>query len=147
LGRHELRDKTVVLRMAGIYGPGRIPHSERLRQGTPLDVPAEGYLNLIHVDDAASVVLAAEERARTPNLYVVSDGHPVRRRDYYAFLAKQLQAPPPRFTSLASDTPAADRARGNKRIRNTKMKHELGVSLAYPSYREGLTAIVDAARE
>jgi nucleoside-diphosphate-sugar epimerase len=143
LRAHRLSDRTVVLRMAGIYGAGRIPNCEGLRRGIPLDVPSHGYLNLIHVDDAVSVIMAAE-RARVPNLYLVSDGNAVRRRDYYAYLAERLQAPPPRFTRRPSDSPAADRARSSKRICNLKMVRELNVSLAYPSYREGLAAILAA---
>ena len=63
LGAHPLGDRGVILRMAGLYGPGRIPRMRELLAGAPLPVPAAGYLNLIHVDDAAQVVLAAAERA------------------------------------------------------------------------------------
>ena len=59
--------------------------------------PAEGYLNLIQVHDAATVVLAADERAQPPRLYCVSDGHPAVRREYYECLARLASAPPPQF--------------------------------------------------
>ena len=93
----------IVLRLAGIYGPNRIPLAEKLRLGEPLAVPAAGCVNLIHVDDAAHVVLAAEQlnlpAGRSPLIYNVSDGHPAIRGEYYAELARLLGAQPPTFVS------------------------------------------------
>jgi nucleoside-diphosphate-sugar epimerase len=140
LAAHPLGARGVVLRLAGIYGPGRIPRKELLLAGEPIPSPAEGYLNLIHVDDAAAVVLAAE-RAPTPRVYVVSDGHPPRRRDYYMELARLAEAPPPRFSAPPSDAPAAQRAGADKRACNARLLRELDVRLAYPTFREGLAAI------
>ena len=108
-------------------------------------MPAEGCLNLIHVDDAASVVLAAERQAPLPRLYVVSDGHPVERRIYYQELARLLYAPPPRFVAAAARQPSRRRARrATSASTIARMRDELAVHLAYPSYREGLAAIVAA---
>ena len=53
----------VILRLAGIYGPGRVPFIEELCAGEPIPAPTTGYLNLIHVDDAAETVLAADSKA------------------------------------------------------------------------------------
>ncbi|MBI3464016.1 MAG: NAD-dependent epimerase/dehydratase family protein, partial [Planctomycetes bacterium] len=83
---HQLGTKAIILRLAGLYGPGRVPQRDRLASGEPL--PAAGYLNLIHVDDAAQVVLDAERLAVPPCVYCVSDGHPVLRCDYYADIAR-----------------------------------------------------------
>ena len=105
-------------------------------------VPADGWLNLIHVDDAASVVVAAETRAPLPGLYVVSDGHPVERRVYYEELARLSARSTPSFRAAGSRTPATGRGNSDKRIVNRRMLAELDVGLAYPSYREGLAAIV-----
>ncbi len=107
-----------------------------------MKVPADGWLNLIHVDDAASVVVAAETRAPLPGLYVVSDGHPVQRRVYYEELARLSDAPPPLFAPPAAELPATQRGNSDKRIVNRRMLAELDVGLVYPSYREGLAAIV-----
>lgn len=141
LQAHPLGARAVILRMAGIYGPDRIPRARDIAQGTPLTSPAEGYLNLIHVEDAAGVVLQAEARARPPRLYLVSDGHPVVRRDYYQQLARLLGAPPPSFTTPSADSPAAARAESSKRISNARLVRELAPTFRYPSYREGLAAI------
>jgi len=132
----------IILRMAGIYGPGRIPSREALEKGRLIPAPASGWLNLIHVDDAATVVLAAEKAAPGPRHYLVSDGFPVARRDYYRQLAKLLAAPPPRFATPDTTLPAAVRATSDKRVSNARLRAELGISLAYPSFREGLAEII-----
>ncbi len=139
---HPRGGDAVILRMAGIYGPGRIPSRETLEKGGTLSAPASGWLNLIHVDDAATVVLAAEKAEAGPRHYLVSDGSPVPRRDYYRHLAKLLDAPPPRFAKPDATLPAAVRATSDKRVSNARLRAELGVRLAYPSFREGLAEIV-----
>ena len=142
LAAHPLGCRAIILRMAGIYGPGRIPRIQQLQQGQAITAPSRGYLNLVHVEDAASIVLAAEERATPPRLYLVSDGCPVERAEYYRELARLIGAPPPRFREPDSDSAAALRAGSSKRICNQRMLDELAVKFVYPSYREGLSAIV-----
>jgi nucleoside-diphosphate-sugar epimerase len=133
-----------VLRLAGLYGPGRIPLAADVRHGRPIAAPVQGLLNLIHVDDAAQVVIAADERAVPPRTYVVSDGCPVVRREYYEELARLLGAPRPVFAPAPSDSAAVGRAGSDKRASNARMVGELGVRLAYPTFREALAAIVAA---
>lgn len=145
LWRHRLGTRGVILRLAGIYGPGRLPHRAQLLAGAPLAVPTEGFLNLIHVDDAVNVVLAAAAaKVELPRRYLVSDGHPVRRGEYYAEAARLLHAPAPRFVEPAADDARALRAGADKQVDNSRMLAELRPSLDYPSYREGLAAIVAA---
>jgi nucleoside-diphosphate-sugar epimerase len=139
---HPIGSKTVVLRMAGIYGPGRIPRGRELQAGLPIEAPSEGYLNLIHVDDAAGAVIAADKWAPLPSLYCVSDGHPVTRREYFRQVATLLGAGEPRFAEPPCDSAAALRASASKRVRNQQMVRQLLVRLQYPSCREGLAAIL-----
>jgi nucleoside-diphosphate-sugar epimerase len=139
-----LGQQTIILRMAGIYGPGRIPRRRELQAGAAIEAPSAGYLNLIHVDDAASAVIAAEQQAVPPALYCVSDGHPVVRGDYFRELAALLGAPEPTFALPRRDAPAAQRASASKRVSNRRMVAELQFERLYPSYREGLDAIVQA---
>lgn len=141
LRQSEFGDRSVVLRLAGIYGPGRIPRADELRAGKPIDAPAEGWLNLIHVEDAAQIVLLAEAAALVPRTYVVSDGNPVLRREYYTELARLLGAPAPRFVSPRADSPAALRAASDKRINPRRLFAEMRPVLLYPDYRTGLAAI------
>jgi nucleoside-diphosphate-sugar epimerase len=145
LAHHRWAAKAIVLRMAGIYGPDRLPYLQTLVEGRPLEAPAQGFLNLIHVEDAARAVLAADERGRPPRAYLVSDGHPVERATFYAELARLLQAPPPSFNT-SPDAPAAHRAAANKRIGNARLRAELAPQFAFPTYREGLAAIAQAVR-
>ncbi len=143
LREHPHGSRGIILRLAGIYGPGRIPRAADLQTGRPIDAPAEGWLNLIHVDDAARIVLLADQRAAFPNLYCVSDNSPVQRGDYYRELARLLSAPEPRFVSADPSSPASLRAGSDKRIRPAKLFRDLAPQLLYPSYREGLTAIIE----
>jgi nucleoside-diphosphate-sugar epimerase len=126
----------VVLRFAGIYGPGRLLRRQALLDGAPIPADPQGWLNLIHVEDGAAAVVAADERARPGETYNVADGHPVRRRDFYARLAELLGAPPPRFAAPVAPDGA------NRRISNRRMLGELGVALRFPGYEEGLRASV-----
>lgn len=145
LQSHPLSQRVVILRMAGIYGPGRIPRQKELQAGLPITAASEGYLNLIHVDDAATTVIAAEKLACLPSLYCVSDGHPVVRREYFRELAALLGAADPTFRPPPAGSHAADRARTSKRVDSRRMLAELRVDLRYPSYREGLAAIAHAS--
>jgi len=145
LAANSLGSRGVILRLAGLYGPGRVPFIGQLRAGEPIPAPESGYLNLIHVDDAAATVLAADGLAPFndgPRTYCVSDGHPVRRGEYYNEVARQIGAPAPRFVEADPKSPRAARAESNRRVRNDRMLAELHVSLAYPDYRAGLAAIL-----
>ena len=135
-----LADRSIILRLAGLYGPDRIPRSKDLLAGLPIDAPSAGWLNLIHVEDAARIVLLAEQNAELPKLYVVSDGHPVARGDYYREMARLLGAAPPHFVDPPADSPAAARAASDKRVNPRRMFAELSPALLFPSYREGLAA-------
>jgi nucleoside-diphosphate-sugar epimerase len=140
--RHAIAPHSFVLRLAGIYGPGRIPHCGDLSAGRPIAASPDDFVNLIHVDDAASAILAVEENGAPPTTYLVSDGHPVRRGDFMAEYARLVGAPAPRFGVPSPDVLAASRSGSNKRISNARIRSELGFSPRYPSFREGLAAIM-----
>lgn len=142
LRSHPVGSRAIVLRLAGIYGPGRLLRMQDLLAGQPIGVAADAIVNLIHVEDAASTILAAEQRARPPATYLISDGHPVSRREFYRHLSELLHLPAPTFLDVETDQRQSLRGFGNKRVRNSRMLEELGIRLAYPSYREGLEAIV-----
>lgn len=132
-------EKSVILRMAGLYGPGRLMRRPELLAGDAL-VVVPGYLNLIHVDDAAEAVLAAATRASPPRTYLVSDGRPVERRDYLRHLAALLGAPEPRFEVVSAREAVGRRGTDSKRVCHARLVDELDFRPKYPSYREGLAA-------
>ncbi len=141
LAASPLGARSIILRLAGIYGPLRVPRAESIRRGDPIDAPADGYLNLIHVDDAVQIVQAVE-RLTPPRRYVVSDGQPCLRGEYYTEIARLLDAPPPTFVDPAPQSPAAQRAASDKRIDPRRLFADIDVTLRYPSYREGLASEV-----
>jgi nucleoside-diphosphate-sugar epimerase len=147
LRRHPLGQRSIILRMAGIYGPGRIPRQRDVQQGLPIAAPSRGFLNLIHVEDAARIVLAAERQMIPPGLLCVSDGRPVVRGEYYAELARLVGASAPQFAAPLPDAPATQRAASSKRVRNRRLLEQLAIELRYPSYREGLRAACGAGNQ
>jgi len=134
--------RSVILRMAGIYGPSRIPRSADIQAGKPIPAPGSGALNLIHVDDAVQAIRLAADAEAFSHLYIVSDGTPVDRRDYYREVARLLDAPSPSFEEPAPDSPAAKRAGSDRKMSNRRLVEELGFQPKCPSYREGLAAIL-----
>ena len=150
LAAHAVGERTVILRLAGIYGPDRVPRQRDLQQRKQLPV-FDGYLNLIHVDDAANVVLAAESytpglgelpATASPYVFVVADGTPVKRRAYYTELAQRLKLNVPDFCDPDDVSQSVDARRmGNKRVRTLRLMRELKPNLNYPSFREGLAEI------
>jgi nucleoside-diphosphate-sugar epimerase len=110
---------------------------QAIEKGEPIPAEPERWLNLIHGDDGAAAVLAAEERGQPGAIYNVSDGTPVRRREFFVELAKLLGAAEPRFVEPPAGTP---HERGNRRVRNRRLREELKVPLRYVDYREGIRA-------
>lgn len=137
---HRLGPRSVILRLAGVYGPGRLLHMADILAGEPIVVQSGSYLNLIHVDDAAAAVLAAEARGNSPRTYLVSDGHPADRRECYRYMAQLLEAPPPRFIDPSPKFLVSHHSGNNKRVSNARMLAELDVRLTYSTYQVGLAA-------
>lgn len=126
-----------VLRLSGIYGPGRLlSRVESLRAGEPLSGRGDAWLNLIHVDDAVRAVLVCDERGQPGQTYLVSDDRPISRAEYYGRLAELANCPPPKFN------PESQPSRGagglNKRCRNIRLREVLGVDLQFPTINDGL---------
>lgn len=129
--------EAVVLRLAGIYGPGRLlAREQQLRSGELLEGNPDAWLNLIHVEDAVQAVLGAEKLGQSGADYLICDDRPIRRREYYAALAAQLKLAPPEFEKLAADAP--EHRQFNKRCVNRRMREELHVELRFPTVIEGL---------
>jgi nucleoside-diphosphate-sugar epimerase len=128
----------IVLRFAGIYGPGRMIRRAAIEKGEPLTGDFDRLINLIHVDDGARAILAAEERGKPGETYLIADGTPATRRDFYTYMAEILGAPAPQFVPAAEPS---GRDAANRRIGNRKMIEELHVRLLHPDYRSGLRTL------
>ncbi len=127
--------RAVILRLAGLYGPGRLLRRlDTLRGAVPIPGCPDAWLNLIHVDDAVTAIdVVASSGYRGPLL--VCDDRPVRRREFFEHLAAAVGAPPPVFDPSRDP----ERVQGlGKRCRNRRLRTELGVPLRYPTFREGL---------
>jgi nucleoside-diphosphate-sugar epimerase len=125
--------EAIILRFAGIYGPGRLLKKQSILQGKPIVGDCEKWLNLIHVDDGVEAILAAEAKAAPGATFNIADDEPVSRRAFYTYWANLLKAPPAQFDHRAE----SDRA--NRRISNGAAREQLGWKPRYSSYREGLT--------
>ncbi len=130
----------IVLRFAGIYGPGRLLRQKALAAGEPLLADPDRWLNLIHVDDGARAALAAEQHARPGRIYNVCDDHPVQRHDVLRRPGEGTGRAAPRFVAPPAGMPAPPHEKGNRRLRNQRLREELQFVHAYKSYAEGLRA-------
>lgn len=143
--------RLAILRVPGIYGPGRLPRA-RLERGEPVLVEsAAPWSNRVHVDDLVSACQAAADRAEARGIFNISDGHPSTMTDYFNRAADALGLPrPPQIDPQT----AVDELSGgmlsylaeSKRIDNTRMRQVLGVTPRYQDLTEGLAASVAAEK-
>jgi len=138
-----------VFRLAGIYGPGRSA-LDKIVAGTARRVVKPGQVfNRIHVEDIATVLEASMARPRAGGIYNVADDEPAAPDEVIAYAADLLGvAPPPAVPFAEAElTPMARSFYGDsRRVSNARIKSELGVRLAYPSYRAGLSSLLAMQR-
>jgi nucleoside-diphosphate-sugar epimerase len=137
-----------VLRLAGIYGPGQNALTQIVSGKARRVVKPGQIFNRIHVADIAQAINAAFARA-ADGIFNVADDEPTSSADPLVFAAQLLgRDPPPEIPfdrGAASMSPMAlSFWQECRRVRNDKLKRELGVTLAYPTYREGLRALFEA---
>lgn len=140
-----------ILRLAGIYGPGRSA-LDNVRRGTARRIAKPGQVfNRIHVTDVAQTIEAAFER-RANGIFNVVDDEPTPAGNPIVFAARLIGGEPPpeipfdQARSTMSEF-AASFYTDVKRVRNSKLKTALGVTLRYPTYREGLAALYRAGEQ
>lgn len=134
-----------VFRLAGIYGPGRSA-LDGLRAGTAKRIIKPGQVfSRIHVADIAQVLRASMARPNPGAIYNVCDDDPAPPWEVVEYAAELLSVAPPPAVPF-EQAQLSDMARSfyddNKRVRNDRIKRELGVRLIYPDYRAGLQAIL-----
>jgi nucleoside-diphosphate-sugar epimerase len=134
-----------IFRIAGIYGPGRGPF-EKVRDGTARRILKPGQVfSRIHVDDIAQVLEASINRPRPGAIYNLCDDDPAPPEDVIGHAATLLGLPLPPAVDYetAEMTPMARSFYAeSKRVRNDRIKAELGVRLIHPDYRAGLAALL-----
>lgn len=133
----------IILRVAGIYGPGRLP-LRRIEQRLPLVRGEEApWSNRIHVDDLVAACLAAMERGQDGAVYNCCDGHPSTMTDYFFKVADAvgLERPPVIAFEEAQDRLSPGMMsymRESRRLSNRRLREELGVELRFPTLDAGL---------
>lgn len=139
-----------IFRLAGIYGPGRGPF-EKVRDGTARRIIKPGQVfSRVHVDDIAQVLAASIAQPNPGAIYNVCDDDPAPPQDVIGHAATLLGMPMPPAIAHgdAVMTPmAASFYAESKRVRNDRIKSELGVRLIYPDYRAGLAALLAAGSD
>jgi nucleoside-diphosphate-sugar epimerase len=134
-----------IFRLAGIYGPGRGPF-EKVKSGTARRIVKPGQVfSRIHVKDIAQVLEASITHPNPGAVYNVCDDDPAPPQDVIAHAAELLGLPlPPEVPFDSADLSPMARSfyAESKRVRNDRIKRDLGVDLIYPGYREGLSALL-----
>ena len=127
-----------VVRLSGLYGPGRTGLVERVRSGALALGPGDdAWMNFCHRDDAVSSVLAALDRGRPAAVYHGSDAQPARRREVVRWIAGALGVEP---TTRAEA--ATRRGGANRRILSERTRAELGIALVFPSFMDGFRPLL-----
>ena len=137
--------KTVIFRLAGIYGPGRSLVDRLMKDEDVYIVDKPAHLfNRIHVDDIVGAIEMAISSKSEAKIFNLSDDLPAKQLDVAKFAASLLKRKSPQTVSLESDL-VSEMARSfykeEKKVSNTRLKDELGYKLTFPSYKEGLFAI------
>jgi nucleoside-diphosphate-sugar epimerase len=136
----------VILRVGGIYGPGRLPLA-RIKQGLPILRESESpYTNRIHQDDLASICVAAAERGKSGEIFNISDGQPSTMSHYFKAIASAVGLPQPPEVSLDEATRVMSAGmlsylKESRRLDNRKLREQLGVELVYADLSAGLSAL------
>ena len=134
-----------IFRLAGIYGPGRGPFS-KVKSGSARRVIKKNQLfSRIHVEDIAQTLSASILKPNPGAIYNVCDNHPAPPEEVISYAAQLLGLPDPPKVKF-EDAIMTDMARSfyleSKKVRNNKIKNELGVLLKYPNYKVGLKALI-----
>ncbi len=125
-----------VLRLSGLYGPGRAFLLDRVRSGALALGPGdEAWMNFCHIEDAAAFAVAALDRGRPGAVYHGTDEAPVRRREVIEWIARRLGLAPQRNEAAAAVGP-------NRRVLGAKTRAALGVALRYRTFRDGFAPLL-----
>lgn len=141
-----------ILRVSGIYGPGRLPLTQIHRQEPLLRLAESGPSNRIHADDLAQICIAAAEKGEDGEIFNVSDGSPSSMTEYFNAVADALGLPRQPQVSLEEAQRVMSPlmlsyVRETRIVDSSRMIERLGVRLRYPTLEEGLAASLPTKNE
>jgi len=135
-----------IFRLAGLYGAGRSA-LDTVRAGRAQRIDKPGIVfSRIHTDDVATILAASIARPNPGAIYNVADDEPAGPAEVIEYACRLLKVEPPPlipFDQATLSPMAQSFYADSKRVANQRIKDQLGVSLAYPTYREGLRALLD----
>lgn len=131
--------EATILRLGGIYGPGRTREIDRVRDGKASRSPGTRFTNRIHRDDAAAAIVHLTTTQGHPEaVYIGVDDCPVEYSEVVEFLARSLDMPVPETSS----DPSESKEISGKRCHNTRLR-DSGFDFSYPTFREGYAAVLE----
>jgi len=167
LAAREKQFPAVILRVSGIYGPGRAYWLKKFMEDEgAIDNPGERIINMVHREDVVGAIVAALEKGQGGEIYNVTDNEPVSQRDLAIWVGQRPGKPLPKDSKLqtpnfketpnprlqtgsrpSSETGESERAgrkrvATSKRVSNARLKTELGYEFKHPTFREGFAAIL-----
>lgn len=137
----------IILRVAGIYGPGR-GHLflQYLKDEARLAGAGDRLLNMIHRDDVANCIVSALKSGRPGEIYNAVDDEPVPEIHFFRWLSETLGKRMPPHAATGEE-PARKRPLTHKKVSNRKLRMELGCALRYPTFRQGYTAEIQRLQD
>jgi len=151
----------IILRLATVYGPGSLTQLEEAMKNGTFRILGRGdnWMNFIYIDDLSSILRSLPKKVSPGQTYIVCDDEAVTSKDFYGYMARKLGVNPPSHRSapltklMASAFNSLGRLAGtspiitpetikvllsSRRLSNRKMKRALGITLSYPTHRDGL---------
>ena len=138
--------RTIILRVAGIYGPDKLPIERIKRQDPILDPSEPSYVNLIHIEDLAQACFQAMRHGKPGEAYNVCDGHPILMTHYIQAIVEAFKLPQPPVISMKEAEQKLSPGflsylKESRRIDNQKMLKELGIELRHPLALDAIKVI------
>jgi nucleoside-diphosphate-sugar epimerase len=140
---------TQIVRVAGIYGPGRGHLFQQVLAGQARREQSQGqnhgrWINMIHRDDVASALETILLRGEPGRIYNAVDDEPVLQGEFLRFLATETGLPLPPLAESAEPIPTRKRGTTHKRVSNRRLREELGWQPRFPTFREGYAEAIAA---
>lgn len=137
------QDRFTILRFAGLYGNSRIPMKKMIEDRQWDKLSPYGSLNLIHVEDGARIIQAIAHQKPFGEIFLVGDGQPAPRKEYYETVAEYVGSGPIDWAKACSsggdeDARSAPKTRSDKRVSNQKLRQLIDFEFRYPDFHAGL---------